>query len=201
VVDVWLVSLVGDPPIAIQNDEENILSPDEIVRAARFRFEPDRARWIRARSALRTILAGFAGTPAAEVRFVLGRHGKPALADGSGVEFSLSHSGDWAMIAVTRSVPVGIDIERIRKNVDIAALLGRLGEKNLPEGQTALFTTWTRREAMTKALGGALMKPPSGDIRTLSLAAPDGYCASLATIGHDPHVTRQICPFAGRLLH
>jgi 4'-phosphopantetheinyl transferase len=181
-VDVWLVSLIVEPL-------QDILSEDELMRAARFRFESDRTRWLCARSALRTVLAECTGISGAEIRFVLGPHGKPAVSQG-GVEFSLSHAGDWAMIAVTSDVPVGIDIERIRENVDMAALLARLGETNLPAGQTALFAAWTRREAMTKALGGALMDMPAGDLRTCDLDAPEGYFASLALIGRQPRVRR-----------
>ena len=187
-VDVWLVPL--------DSEGETVLSPDEELRAARFRFDADRARWIRARSALRTILSGCAGIPAAEIRFVLGPHGKPALEQRGGVEFSLSHAGRWAMVAVTKGVPVGVDIERIRDNVNMAALLKRLGGAGLgetppPDGQTGLFRAWTRREAMTKAVGGALMDRPEGDFRILDLEAPEGYSAALALVGHDPRIRRR----------
>lgn len=180
-VEVWLVSLLCDRQI--------VLSADEAIRAARFRFEADRARWIRARSALRTILADHSGTPAAEIQFTFGAHGKPALADANCIEFSLSHAGDFAMIAVTRDVPVGIDIERIRENINMAALLARLGEASPLPTQEGRFSAWTRREAMTKALGGALLAAPAGDLRVLNLDAPKGYCASLAVVGHDPRVS------------
>jgi 4'-phosphopantetheinyl transferase len=180
---VWLVSL--------ESDGETILSPDEEIRAARFRFEPDRAHWIRARSALRIILSRYTGIPAPRIRFTLGPHGKPALPEDTGVEFSLSHSGTWAMVAVTRGVPVGVDIERIRENVDMAALLRRLGETSLPETKNGLFSAWTRREAMTKAVGGALLDLPTEDLRTCHLDAPEGYSAAVALIGHNPRIRRQ----------
>jgi 4'-phosphopantetheinyl transferase len=182
---VWLISL--------ESGGETILSPDEEIRAARFRFEPDRAHWIRARSALRIILSQCAGIPAAQIRFTLGPNGKPALAEDTSVEFNLSHSGTWAMVAVTRGVPVGVDIERIRENVDVAALLRRLGETSLPDTQTAfgLFNAWTRREAMTKAVGGALFDKPAADLSTCVLDAPEGYSAALALVGHQPRIRRQ----------
>lgn len=165
-----------------------ILSDDEKLRAARFIFEADRARWIRARSALRAILSVSAGIPASQIRFALGPHGKPTLSDPCGVEFSLSHSGAWAMIAVTQCTPVGIDIERIRENVNMVPLLQRLGETNLPDDQAGLYRAWTRREAMTKAVGGALMEVPQGDFRVCDLEAPPGYRAALALVGCDPMV-------------
>jgi 4'-phosphopantetheinyl transferase len=179
-VDVWLVSLEGDPA--------SVLSPDEKLRAARFRFESDRSRWICARTALRTILADYACLPPAEIRFSLGPHGKPGLATAGDIEFSLSHAGSWAMVAVTRGVPVGIDIERIRDNVDMAALLRRLGVTDLPEDRSGLFHAWNRREAMTKAVGGALLDSPAGDFGICDLDAPEGYSAALALPEHTPRI-------------
>ena len=54
------------------------------------------------------------------------------------------------MIAVTRSIPVGVDIERIRPNIDMAPLLRRLGETDLPDTTQQLYQMWTRREAKSK---------------------------------------------------
>ncbi len=241
-MDVWLVPLIGDPPAGLGGDWNSILSSDEQARAARFRFDADRTRWIRARTALRVILSGCTGSPPHEICFELGRHGKPALAGGGPLEFNLSHSGDWAMVAVAQGVPVGIDIERIREDLDMRALLRRLGD---PAGaveaqdppaasdsagtihnaarsdpkrvytaafvheqsrqssplhacstneagspQARLFAAWTRREAMSKALGGALMEPPTGDFRVCDLEAPTGYVGALALIGQNPRVGR-----------
>jgi 4'-phosphopantetheinyl transferase len=185
-VDVWLITL--------ESDGETVLSPDEELRAARFRFERDRLRWIRAHSALRLILASFAEIPPAQIRFVVGPHGKPALADGNGVEFSLSHSGSWAMVAVTHGVPVGVDIERIREEVNMTVLLKRLGETDLPDTETGLYQVWTRREATSKAAGGALFDAPNSDFRVCHLEAPEGYSASLALIGRDPSVRLHSAP-------
>jgi 4'-phosphopantetheinyl transferase len=191
-VDVWLVSLEADPSDEPANEpgdnHASVLSPDEKLRAARFRFESDRARWIRARTALRTILADYACLPPAQIQFVLGPHGKPGLATGGDIEFSLSHAGGWAMVAVTRGVPVGIDIERIRDNVDMAALLRRLGVTDLPEGRSNLFRAWNRREAMTKAVGGALLDSPAGNFGICDLEAPEGYSAALALPEHTPGI-------------
>jgi 4'-phosphopantetheinyl transferase len=179
-VDVWLLSL--------EADHAGVLSPDEELRAARFRFETDRSRWVCARTALRAILSNYARLAPEEIRFVLGPHGKPGLEAGGDIEFSLSHAGSWAMVAVTRGVPVGIDIERIRDNVDMAALLHRLGVTELPEGRSNLFHAWNRREAMTKAVGGALLDRPAGNFGTCDLEAPEGYSAALALPEHTPRV-------------
>ena len=177
-VDIWLISLLPE--------REAVLSADEQVRASRFHFEDDRTRWIRARSALRTILSTYTKVPAPDLAFVTGSHGKPSLRDSGGIEFNLSHAGDWAIVAVTTGCPVGVDIERAREGVDLAALLRRLGETDLPETQDELLRSWTRREARSKAVGGALFDRHNHDFRVRDLEAPAGYAASVALIGFEP---------------
>ncbi len=92
------------------------------------------------------------------------------------------------MIAVTRGVQVGVDIERRREGVNIAALLKRLGETDLPDGCTSLYSVWTRREAKSKAVGGRLFDRLTADFGVCDLDAPDGYSASLALVGREPNV-------------
>jgi 4'-phosphopantetheinyl transferase len=162
-----------------------ILSSEEQARVDRFRFERDRVHWANAHSALREILGGYLNAPPLEISFTLGPHGKPAVA---GVEFNLSHSGGWAMIAVSRGTPVGIDVEAIRPKVEMAQLLKRIGETELNGSIGELFQVWTRREARTKAAGGPLMEIPAGDFRVVDLVAPKGFAAALAMEGYDPEV-------------
>ncbi|HVV44373.1 MAG TPA: hypothetical protein VHC72_04185 [Bryobacteraceae bacterium] len=179
-VDLWTVSLLDGPA--------DCLSPDEVARANRFRFERDRTRWHCARSSLRRILAGYTGNDPADLRFVLGEHGKPALFPLSNIQFNLSHSGDWALIAVTSAVPVGVDIERIRADLDMAPLLERLGERDLPAATHDLFRRWTQREATSKAAGGPLFAEPAANIRAVDVEAPEGYVAAVALEGYEPEV-------------
>ena len=167
-----------------------LLSPVEIARAGRFHFDADRERWTRAHSALRTILAGYTGVAPLELAFLPGEHGKPALDPGNcggrNVHFNLSHAGEWAFVAVSREVPVGIDVERIRDRVDIAALLRRLGEGDFPADRESCFQRWARREAKSKAAGGPLMAPVSEEALWSDLEAAPGYAAAVALLGHPP---------------
>jgi 4'-phosphopantetheinyl transferase len=183
-VELWTIPLTRECP--------NHLSEDEVSRANRFRFEGDRIRWIRARSSLRRILAGYAGGDPAALVFRYGEHGKPALLAATPIEFNLSHAGDWAMVAVARSVPVGVDIERIRENVDMPTLLRRLGETDLPQVEAELYQAWTRREARTKAEGVALFTKPADDTCAIDIAAPSGYAASVALAGYQPVAEQRI---------
>ena len=179
-VDVWTVSLEILRP--------SILSPDEQARAARFIFDRDREKWARARTILRTILAQYARTGPADLVFSYGEHGKPALRDYPGIGFNMSHAGDYAMVAVTREAQVGIDLEFMRPNLNLADLLRRIGETNLPETREELYQVWTGREARTKALGAPLMRVPTGDLRLVKVEAPEGYAAAMAMVGREPDV-------------
>jgi 4'-phosphopantetheinyl transferase len=160
------------------------LSADERERAARFRFDRDRNRFIVCRGSLRELLAARLRIAPSSVRFVYGGHGKPAIEDPE-IRFNVSHSHGMAMIAVTRGREVGCDIEWIDPSF--------AGEK-IPEhffspyevatlralpvaGQCeAFFRCWTRKEAYIKACGlGVSLALDSFDV-TL---APDQPAALL----------------------
>jgi 4'-phosphopantetheinyl transferase len=180
-VDVWTVALDLARPLWLTEEEKS--------RAARFRFERDRLRWGNARSALRAVLGGQLGVAPLDIQFTFGEHGKPAVV---GVEFNISHSREWAMIAVAGAIPVGVDIEAIREDVDIAKLLARIGETGLERTTKELFHAWTRREAKTKSLGTPLMEIPGGDVRAVDIEAPAGFAASVALVGWEPVVRRRL---------
>src|SRR5688572_28550058 len=97
------------------------LCDDECRRARRFRAVLHQQRWIWAHAALRDILAYHLGDDAA-VSFRYGPFGKPYLVEGSDVHFNLSHSGKWALIAVSEGAEVGVDLENVRRPDDLPAV-------------------------------------------------------------------------------
>ncbi len=181
-VHVWMVDLNGPTTAA-----EAALSREELDRAARFRFEADRRRYRAAHAALREILAGYLGCDARAIHFERDPGGKPRTA---GIEFSVSHSGELALAAVARATAVGVDVERIRRLPDAAAIAGRFFP---PEEAAAVranpecfFRLWTRREAWLKAegtgLAGINRQRPSG-WTVLDLDPAPGYSAAVAFQG------------------
>ena len=144
-----------------------VLSPDELDRATRFHFTRDRRRFMAARGVLRSVIAGYLRRPAHEISFVYGSRGKPALANGD-LQFNLAHSGGLAIIGLTRSGQLGVDVERIRPLEDMMQLVNSffspLECQELtalpPEAQqSAFFACWTRKEAYVKAMGDGLAMP------------------------------------------
>lgn len=141
-----------------------VLSEDELGRAARFRFEKDRHRFIVVHAALRHNLSGYTGTPAGALRFSCGTHGKPSLQPPL-LEFSLSHSHELALFAFATR-PVGVDVEYLLRKLDFVAIARRYFS---PEEAAAIaagppawqaiafFRSWTRREAFLKVTGRGLV--------------------------------------------
>jgi 4'-phosphopantetheinyl transferase len=167
-IDVYSVRL--DEP-ATSVPEATILSPDERARSQRFHFEKDRIHFCRCRAALRELLAGYLASPAEEIRFEYMASGKPQLAPDQnlrGLQFNVSHSANMGLIAIGSGHRLGVDIERIRADVDTNALAERFfslreraGLKALPAHLRvpAFFACWTRKEAFLKATGDGLSFP------------------------------------------
>jgi 4'-phosphopantetheinyl transferase len=166
-VHVWRASLDGPWPKSF----ELSLAEEDRERAARFKFEGDRHRFIMARACLRTILARYLKTNASGLRFELGPFGKPGLAvprNALDVRFNLSHSHQLALIAITRGRAVGVDVEFMRAdfaNDEVAAHFFSPREvKQLVRMPAAIktrsfFNCWTRKEAYIKARGEGLSHP------------------------------------------
>jgi len=172
----------------------DLLSPAEWIRAQRFHFPGDRARFIAGRGLLRTILGRYLDLPPRELRFAHGPHGKPEL-EGvcSSLTFNLSHSDDLLLLAVTHGRAVGIDLELMRGNVPFQTLADYYfepedawGLRLLPEPQRAgkFYDLWTSAEARLKASGRGLaqglrlIEPDRWSL--LKLTPAEGYAAALA---------------------
>jgi 4'-phosphopantetheinyl transferase len=145
--------------------------PTRSTRANRFLFEKDRNHFSRCRSTLRNLLAGHLDIPAAEIRFEYLPGGKPQLAgeqNPRGLQFNVSHSAGMALIAMGSQCRIGVDVERIRSDVDTAALAERFfsvreraGLRALPDHLrvAAFYACWTRKESFLKATGDGLSFP------------------------------------------
>jgi 4'-phosphopantetheinyl transferase len=159
-VHVWLVA---DVSLASSALREDVLSDDERARAARL-SEGGRLRFSGARAALRSLLARYSGRTNEEIAFSYGPLGKPELLSGD-IHFSVSHARDRAVLALSRTHTLGIDLEGIRGNRRFDALTARFfspatarvissaSSSALPR----IFTeAWSQREAYVKAVGGGL---------------------------------------------
>jgi 4'-phosphopantetheinyl transferase len=172
-IDVWTIPLT-DIEDRFQ-DHIQSLSADERHRAARFRNTKDGRLFTFARGSLRLILSQYLGIPAKTIQLSYGAHGKPRLAETHqpSLNFNLSHSGDFALCALTNNHSIGIDIEKIRiGNPDYYLRLATrfFSRKEFEAIDAAserdrtlfFFSCWTRKEAYLKRHGLGLHLPLSG---------------------------------------
>ncbi|MFN2384285.1 MAG: 4'-phosphopantetheinyl transferase superfamily protein, partial [Gemmatimonadota bacterium] len=146
------------------------------------------------RAALRRILARYLDRPPGSLRIDTAPGGKPHLADStepSPVRFNLAHTASLALIAITRHREVGVDVERLRRDVPYDALAARyfaadeiaaLRAFEPLDRPAAFFGCWTRKEAFLKARGDGLRVPLAGV--TVALAPGPGPVA--LSIADDP---------------
>jgi len=163
--EVWCHWLHLDLPEEEWERLGEFLSPEELARAGRFQFPGGRRRFVAARGQLRAALGRCLGIPPAAVAITTEDRGKPVLAPESApseLHFNLSHSGDAALLAITRAGPVGADLEQVRPLAEMDGLVTRFfsaGEQSAfarlaaAEKPPAFFRLWTRKEAWLKATG------------------------------------------------
>ncbi len=192
-VHLWRASLIPTEELRAT------LSPSENVRAERFHFTRDRARFMAARGLLRTILAAYLDAAPQELNLTANEHGKPELADAaSALRFNLSHSDDLMLLAVTHGRDIGVDLEFMRHDMPFETLADHYFEpedawdlRHMPAADRAwkFYDVWTCTEARLKAHGVGLahgfqvLEPDRWSLLKLTPAA--GYTAALAVEGGD----------------
>lgn len=188
---VWCVPVAGT--MAALDAPEHRISTLERRRAARYADAATAARFIAARAALRHLLAERLDCHPLAVVVEADAAGRPQLG-GSGLRFSVSHSGDLALIALADAGRLGVDIEALRpvpdalaiarKSLDgrVAAALAGLPE---PARSRRFLAAWTALEARLKAQGWGLDRIdqlPEGDgLRLTPLDLPAGHVGALAS--------------------
>jgi len=107
--------------------------------------------WLATRVLLRTML-----DTSEYIDCQIDKHGKPYLVN-LPYHISLSHSFDYAAVMISKSRPVGIDIEQIKQKVErIAPKFLRPAERAVidPQHKIAhLYVCWCAKEAIYKCYG------------------------------------------------
>lgn len=154
------------------------LSPEE--RQIAGRLEPAaRQRFCAGRSLLRQVLGSRLGTDPRSVPIVLESGGKPTLGRGAGPPFfNLSHCEGRVAVALSEAGPVGLDIERLSRALDTAALAPsvlteaeRAALARAPDRNAGFLALWTAKEAAAKAGGLGIRTDP----KRIRILLPDDF--------------------------
>lgn len=143
------------------NGAFNLLSADEQQRANNFYFKKHQRRFIVSHAMLRIILAQYAKIAPKNLSFSSHKNGKPFLIDFPNIQFNLSHSGEAALVAISKDSPLGIDLEFFKKSsfAGIAKQMFSARENNILNNSSfsikpmVFFKIWTQKEAVIKADG------------------------------------------------
>lgn len=134
------------------------------------------------------ILAAYLGVEPQDLQYATLPAGKPVLADGA-LEFNLSHSGELALVAVSRDLEVGVDLEHPRSFRNEAGIARRICTARELEHLAAaddndeLLRLWVRKEAVVKATGEGLARSVN-QIDVLDRRVTSGWsCLDLPDVG------------------
>lgn len=169
-VDVWAFDLLASTERV--EHAYDLLSENERQRAERFHFPADRRRFVIARATLRKVLGDCLEIAPKQLVFEYSEYGKPKLATPkSDLRFNASRSRERALIACTRGREIGVDIECIRRDLEVEDLAKRFFSvaenerlRSVPSDlrHVAFLRCWTCKEAYVKAIGKGLSLDPRG---------------------------------------
>lgn len=151
----------------------SVLSPEEILKADRFRFEKDRCLSLTARALVRYLFSLYYFLPPDFFSFKVNTYGKPSLApelsplDGEIIKFNLAHTKGVVVCGLCRDHEIGVDVERLDRSTNpaIADRFFSTAETDWiaqdPEGEKEdrFLNIWTLKEAYIKAAGKGLSIP------------------------------------------
>ena len=165
-VDLWLYDYGTEQDQRRYEAELDLLSPDELARHDRLRFDHSRRMFTATRALARTTLSRYVDRDPREWRFEIDRHGKPYLAStepGPGLWFNLTNTrGAVACVVSVAHSRIGVDIEHLGRQTDLLALAKRyfatpeVEDLRCRDPATRLrrfFTYWTLKESYIKAVG------------------------------------------------
>lgn len=163
-VHLWGIELDGSPHCLERCTQW--LDKEEQHRAGRLVREVDRQRYVLAHGGLRLVLGHYLGIGPDEVKLCRNEAGKPLLTrelrGQPAITFNMSHAHGRALIAVSKGQEVGIDLERIRTDVEVTKLSERyfapseyiaIMQSTQEQRATRFFRYWVAKEAVLKAQG------------------------------------------------
>ncbi|WP_197356455.1 4'-phosphopantetheinyl transferase family protein [Aureliella helgolandensis] len=163
----YVVTLPLHVSDATYSELESSLSAEERSRASCFLSDEVRRRFVVCRGRLRQTLGTLLGIAPHAVQFHYEQWGKPKLAgvqaakSGEPLHFNVTHSGDWAAIAIA-ATPIGVDLEMLKPSFRHRSVAGQvLCKQELAaweavaarERDHEMLRLWVCKEALLKALG------------------------------------------------
>ena len=164
-IHIWQVGLSDVDPAALTQQALAWLQAEEIVRYERLAQQRNRLEFLLGKWLTRICLSKYTGLAISDWQFTDNAYGKPQPSEGIGVQapyFNLSHSNGRAVMAVSRTPELGVDIEFTGRKRRVAKIAHRYFADEeirallaLPESaqQSRFYELWSLKEAYIKARG------------------------------------------------
>ncbi len=179
-----------------------LLSANEQARCNEYINEAEKIRYTCNHRFVRKVLATYLNMAASDITFSQAAMGKPYIKDSS-IFFNYSYRTTFGLLAVSNENEIGVDIERMKTLQDTHTfasfsfsekekeIIFKSKDENFRE---TLFTFWTFKEAVIKALGVGL----NADLTQIDLS--DFYYMNtcpLAYAGNAIYTVKQISAITG----
>ncbi len=151
------------------------LDTEERATYERYQVDFKKIEFLAGRILCKSAIGRFLSVSPRHVRFTKNAYGKPVLDTCSTpLHFDLSHTPGMVTCAVSRYGEIGVDVEGIRQDaftvIPYMFLPEEINAINAQQGRNAqlqaLYTLWTRKESVMKAVGQGFFLAP------LSFAVP-----------------------------
>ncbi len=171
-VHLWFPPQAIDRRNRLAEEGADLLSPAEQERRDAISHPSVQRRFVLGRVLTRRALSHYLATPPAEIDIDRTEQGAPVLVApaGSGLAFSLSHSGKEMVLAVARARRLGVDLEdagRAGTALEVGghffseeerARLQALGD----DAPAQALMLWSLKESVVKALGASVWEGLKG---------------------------------------
>ncbi len=171
--DLYIAGIDEIPTDDFDNSIE-IISAYRIKKAIKYKSEKDRKLSILSSLLLDKALREY-GLCEKDMQYSTNDYGKPYFANAEDLHFSISHSGEYAMVVLSDK-EIGCDIQQIKDiNLSIADRFFTAEERKYVKCTEDFFRIWALKESFIKAVGKGLAIPlNSFTIKGLKTDKP--YC-------------------------
>ncbi len=141
-----------------------MLLKDELAQINKFKLKEDRIRGICGKVVAKILLSKYTGIRKDEISIQKGKYGKPYFNNKEHIQFNISHSEEYVILAFTKEEKVGIDIEKIREFNDYKDIARQFfcdfESRDVINTNSInhFFKYWTQKEAFVKATGEGLWR-------------------------------------------
>jgi len=142
------------------------LPNDIVVQSQKYKLVKKRHEFIVSQWIRRNVLTGYLGCNGNEIIFSATKKGRPFIVGHQQIDFNISHTKDYVVMAVAKNQKVGVDIQSIKETVDVLAIAKQyftmseylwLISLTLDKQSYFFASLWALKEASLKLTGQGIV--------------------------------------------